>query len=242
MTLLEESGYMSRVVFLFDRIFYSLSLSGKSLIPIILSCGCAVTGVTAARTIEDEGERVSTIFLAPFMPCGAKFAVFIWLSEKLFYKSALIATSLYFVSIFSIIIGGLILKKLKIIKASSSHFILDMPSYRTPTIKNLFFVLTEKTKDFLFKAGTTIFSITVILWFLTNFSFSGYNNGDMENSFLRLLGGSFQYLFYPLGLNNWQISVSILSGVFAKAPALAMGSILPLMRYRSPPSSAGMRS
>ncbi len=226
MTLLEESGYMSRVAFLFDRLFNYVGLSGKSLIPVILSCGCAVTGTMSTKTIENDGERKSTIILSPFMPCSAKLAVFSFLSELVFSGSALIATSLYFLSILSVILGGLILKKFKIFSKGESVFALDMPVYRFPSLKNLFYVLIEKTKDYLIKAGTVIFAVSVMMWLLTNLGFSGYTNGDIEKSFLKLLGDSFKYIFYPIGIKNWQISVSIISSIFAKEAVIETFSFL----------------
>jgi len=216
MSILEESGYMARVAFLFDRLFNAVGLSGKSVIPLILSSGCAVTGVMSTKTIETDGERKATLFLAPFMPCSAKLAVFSYLSQILFSGSAIIAVSLYFLSIFSVIIGGVILKKLKIFKKGEDMFVLDMPTFRFPSLRNVYYTLLEKTKDFLFKAGTVIFAVSVIVWGLTNFGFCGYVNGKIEKSFLRVLGGSFEHLFYPLGINGWQIPVSIISSIFAK--------------------------
>ena len=216
LSVVEESGYAARVAFNFDRLFRSLGLSGKSLLPLTVSCGCAVTGIMASRTIESEGERRATIFLAPMMPCGAKTAVFGWFAAVVFGGSALVAASAYFLSLFAVAVFGKILKKFKPFRGSGEDFLLEMPTLRAPSVKDVFFVLWEKTKDFLFKAGTVIFTASVVLWVLKNVGAGGYTGGEVEKSFLYFLGDKLKILFYPLGFSGWQSSVAIISGAFAK--------------------------
>ena len=216
LSVVEESGYAARVAFNFDRLFRSFGLSGKSLLPLTVSCGCAVTGIMASRTIESEGERRATIFLAPMMPCGAKTAVFGWFAAVVFGGSALVAASAYFLSLFAVAVFGKILKKFKPFRGSGEDFLLEMPTLRAPSVKDVFFVLWEKTKDFLFKAGTVIFTASVVLWVLKNVGAGGYTGGEVEKSFLYFLGDKLKILFYPLGFSGWQSSVAIISGAFAK--------------------------
>lgn len=215
LTLLEESGYMARVAFILDRFFRAFGLSGKSVIPLILSCGCTVTGLMSARAIENSSEREMTVFLCPFMPCGAKTAVFGWFSYKFFGGSALIAASMYFLGIFTAAAVGGILKKTKAFKDGGDCFILEMPTYRMPSLKDVAMVLFVKVKEFAVKAGTVIFAVSVLLWLLSNFGIHGYT-ARTDESFLYYIGSGIKYLFVPLGFGNWQASVSVLSGFLAK--------------------------
>ena len=216
LSLIEQSGYSSRIAFILDRIFKAFGLSGKSLIPMILSCGCTVTGLMATRTIESKSERRLTLFLAPFMPCGAKTAVFSWFATVFFGGSALIATSMYFLGIFTALFLGAILKNFKVFKQDYSPFILEMPMLKVPPIKEVLLTLLDKVKEFIIKAGMLVFVLSVVLWFLSNFGVYGYQQGQLENSYIYLIGSFLQYLFYPLGFCSPECAVAILSGVFAK--------------------------
>lgn len=216
LSLLDESGYSSRIAFLLDRIFSVFGLSGKSLVPMIVSCGCTVAGLSATRSIEDDGQRRLSVFLTPFMPCGAKMAVFGFLSFALFGGSAIVATSMYFLSILCVCIFGFLLKRFKVFSSSEGGFILEIPTLKIPSAKNVLSVLIEKLKEFIFKVGTTIFLLSVSLWALKSFGFSGFVGNNADQSFLFDIGNLVKYIFYPLGFGNWQASVSIVSGIFAK--------------------------
>ena len=216
LTLLEESGYMARVAFILDRFFRTFGLGGKSCIPMVLSCGCTVTGLMSTRTIENRSEREMTIFLSPFMPCGAKMAVFGWFSYKFFGGSALIAVSMYFLGIIVAAVFGKLLKKTKDFSEGEECFLLEMPTFRLPSIKNVFYVLLLKIKEFSVKAGTVIFAVSVLLWLLMNFGLNGYTSGRVEQSFLFYIGSVLKYLFVPLGFGNWEAAVAVLSGFMAK--------------------------
>ncbi len=216
MAVIEESGYASRISFVLDRFFRAFGLGGKSVLPLIVSCGCTVSGLMATRTIDGDCERRMTVFLSPFMPCGAKTAVFAWLSTILFNGNVLVATSTYFLGIFAVAIFGNVLKKLRPFKSRRNTFILEIPTLRVPSIKDVMFVLIEKTKDFITKAWLTVMLVSVALWALGNIGLNGYVNGKIEQSFLFLIGNALKYLFYPLGFCNWQTSVSLVSGIFAK--------------------------
>ncbi|MCQ2387374.1 MAG: ferrous iron transporter B [Clostridia bacterium] len=216
MTILEESGYMARCAFIFDGILKRVGLGGKSIIPLIISCGCSVTGIMASRNIDDENEKLMTIVLAPLMPCGAKSAVFVYIASIFFNKNAFVATSMYFVSIFSIIFLGMLLKRFKPFNNKNGSFILELPTLRFPSLKDIVMALIEKIKDFCIKVGTVIFTISVLIWLLSNFGFKGYANGDIALSFLFYLGNILKYVFYPLGFCSWETAVSIICGIFAK--------------------------
>lgn len=216
LTIMEQCGYSSRIAFILDKFFSYFGLSGKSLIPIILSCGCTVTGLSATRTIENTSERRMTLFLAPFMPCGAKTAVFSWFSVEFFGGSALIPTSMYFLGILIAGCLGGILKNFKPFKSYYAPFILEIPLLRPPSIKDLIYSLSEKVKDFIIKAGSIVFLVSIALWFLNNFGVYGYVDSNFEYSYLYLIGGSIKYIFYPLGFGSPQTSVALISGIFAK--------------------------
>ncbi len=216
MSLIEQSGYASRIAFNFDRLFRTVGLGGKSIIPMILCCGCTVTGLSATRTIESQSEKKMTVFLCPFMPCSAKMAVFGWFSYEFFGGKAIVATAMYFLSIVAIIFFGLILKKFKSFREESGGFILEMPTLRIPSIKDTFAVMWEKTKDFTAKAGSVIFVASIAIWLLLNIGLSGYTYGVIEDSFLYYVGNAVKYLFAPLGFGSWQASVAVITGALAK--------------------------
>ncbi len=235
MSIMEQSGYASRIAFNLDRLFRGFGLGGKSLIPMILSCGCSVTGLTATRTIESEEEKKMTIFLSPFMPCSAKMAVFGWLSFKFFNGRAIVATATYFLSILAVAVFGIILKKFKAFKSENQVFILEMPTLRFPSLKDVTSVMWEKTKDFTAKAGSIIFIVSIALWAFMNVGIKGYTYGVVEDSFLYYIGNAIKYLFYPLGFGNWQASVAVITSIFAKEAVIEsleiMGSDLSTLFY-----------
>ncbi len=214
--IVEQSGYASRIAFIFDRFFSGIGLNGKSILPMLMSCGCTVSGLTATRTIENDSERNATIFLSPIMPCGAKMAVFGYFSYAVFDGNALIASSMYFISIFCIAILGGILHKLKLLGDNDGTFILEIPNLKLPSIKDICPVIIEKTKDFLIKVGFIVFVLSIILWILKSFGVKGYVGDNVEHSFLFWLGNLISPIFKPLGFGNWQASVGILCGIFAK--------------------------
>lgn len=216
LTIVEESGYASRIAFITDYLFREFGLSGKSVITFMVSCGCMATGLMSAKTIEKKQERNMTIFLSPFIPCGAKTVVFGWFSGVIFGGNPFIATIMYFISIIAICIFSKILLRLKIFKFNNGTFILEMPTYRLPSVKDVFYVLREKTKDFLVKAGSVIFCVSVLLWFLNSFGVHGFTDNNVEKSFLYLIGNGLKFIFLPLGFGSWQASVSVLSGIMAK--------------------------
>lgn len=226
LSLLEESGYTTRVAFLTDKLFSFFGLGGKSLISLSLSMGCTVNGITSTKTIDGESERRLAIILCPFIPCGAKSAVFGWLSHVFFNGNPLVSVSLYCIGIFSVAIFGAILKRFKPFGLSNDTFLLEIPSLKIPNIKNVLRVLYEKCKDFLLKAGSVIFAVSVIVWFLRNFGVLGYVGENSKQSFLYVIGNAIKYVFYPLGFGTAEASVSILTGVLAKEAVIETLEIL----------------
>ncbi len=223
-TFLEECGYNARVSYIFDNLFSKLNLSGKSVIPFILSCGCTVSGIEASKTIENTLERERTILLCTFLPCGAKMAVFGWFSTVFFGGSPLVALSLYALSFAVVILLALFFKEKD--SKDKGFFILELPSYSMPTVKDILAVLYNKTKEFLVKNGTVIFALSIILWLLKNFGIHGYAFNCPEKSFLYAIGNGLKYIFYPLGFSNWQATVSVLTGIFAKEAVVESLQIL----------------
>ena len=216
MSVMEQSGYSARIAYILDKYFHFFGLSGKSVIPMTVACGCTVTGLMATRTIENKGERRMTVFLTPFMPCGARTAVFGWFATVFFNGNALIASSMYFLAIIATALFGKILKRFKCFSSDGGGFVLEMPLYNIPSLKDVFFVLVEKVKEFVTKAGAIVFLVSLGLWFLQNVGFNGYTYGCVEQSFLYGIGNILKYIFYPLGFGNWQASVAAVSGIFAK--------------------------
>ncbi|MBO4251164.1 MAG: ferrous iron transporter B [Clostridia bacterium] len=214
LSILEESGYSARAAFLLDGIMEKIGLGGKSLVAIGVSCGCAVNGIMTTRTVEDDKERRLTIMLAPFMPCGAKTAVFSWFAGLIFGNNPLITASLYFLSVVAVILFGALLKKLKRFNGGSA-LIMEIPVLRLPSLRGVVGALKEKTVDFILKAGSVIFLVSIVVWLLQNFGFNGYTT-EVKDSFLFFIGDKLKYLFIPLGFGNWQSSVAVLASVFAK--------------------------
>lgn len=226
---LEASGYMSRIAFITDRLLNKIGLGGRSFVSMMLGCGCSVPAVMSTRTIKNINERNATITLTPFVPCSAKLAVISFFTAKILGGNALFAISFYFVSIATIILGGLVLKALRRIKQEDDAFIMELPSYRLPNATNVIKQMWERGKSFLIKAGTVIFISSVALWMLQSFNFK-FEYVDTENSMLSSLGKLIAPLFAPLGFGDggycWQFSVSALTGVVAKETVVTTLEIL----------------
>lgn len=225
LTIIEESGYATRITFIMDKLVRSFGLSGKSVIPIMLSCGCTVNGFMASRTIENKSERIATVFLTSFMPCGAKTAVFAWFSYTFFNGSPFVSVSLYFISVFCVVFFGSIINKLKMFSVENDYFLLEMPSLRLPSLKNIINVLWEKTKDFVYKSGTIIFAVSTIVWMLTNFGINGYTE-NIKESFLYYVGDFVKIIFKPLGFDDWRASIAVICSVFAKEAVIEIFDLL----------------
>lgn len=224
-SILEDSGYMSRVAFLMDKLMRRIGLSGKAFIPMVVGFGCSVPAIMSARTLESEKDRKLTALLVPLMSCNARLPVYAVFASVFFPTAAsLVVTSLYFLGIIVAFIVGLLFKH-TIFKKDEEPFIIELPEYKTPEIKNVLRHTWDKGKDFLKKAGTLIFAMSVIIWFLQNYNFNGMVE-DISQSLLFNIGSFIAPIFVPLGFGHWEASVSLLTGIMAKETVLSTMAVI----------------
>jgi len=213
-SFLEDSGYMARAAFIMDKLMRKMGLSGKAFIPLIIGFGCSVPAIMSARTLESEKDRKLTALLVPLMSCNARLPVYALFASAFFPgHGALVAGSLYLLGISMAFILGIIFKN-TIFKKNEEPFIIELPQYKMPELKSLLLHTWEKGKGFLRKAGTIIFSISVLIWVLSNFNSSGLTN--IDSSFLSNIGRFISPIFKPMGFGTWQNSVALLAGLAAK--------------------------
>src|SRR5699024_6563864 len=224
-SLLEDSGYMARIATLMDRIMEYFDLSGKSFIPMIIGFGCNVPSIMAARSIESEKERLTTILIAPFMSCSARLPVYA-LFVGIFFEAhqALIVLSLYVLGIVVALLTSVLLTK-TVLKNDDSIFIIELPTYRLPSIKTLWRSTWEKAKGFVKKAGTFIFAVSVMIWLLNYTGPSGFNV-DVDDSFLHSIGSLFAVLVAPLVFGSWQAGATLIPGFLAKEVIVSSMAII----------------
>ena len=217
--ILEDCGYMARIAFIMDRVFRRFGLSGKSFIPMLVGTGCGVPGIMASRTIEQERDRRMTIMTTTFIPCGAKMPIVALMAGAIFGGAWWVAPSAYFIGIAAIIISGIILKKTKPFAGEPAPFVMELPAYHLPTVKNVLRGTWERGWSFIKKAGTIITLSSVFVWFTSSFGFVDGVFGmveDMDNSVLASIGSAVCFIFKPLGFGNWQATVATLLGLVAK--------------------------
>ena len=205
-TFLEDSGYMARVAFLMDKIMRKINLSGKAFIPMIVGFGCTVPAIMTSRTLESDRDRKLTALLVPLMSCSARLPVYTIFASVFFPDHiGLVIGSLYILGIFLAFIIGLLFKN-TIFKKDEEAFILELPDYKMPNLNSVFKQILDKGKGFIKKAGTLIFAMSVVIWFLSNFNFSGLVD-NVNDSILANIGSFIAPIFAPLGFGNWQSSV-----------------------------------
>lgn len=235
---LELCGYMSRVAFIMDRIFRKFGLSGKSFIPMLIASGCGVPAVMATKTIENEKDRRMTIMTTTMIPCGAKMPIIALVfgaiasgnSDATWY----VAPMFYFMGVIAIIISGIMLKKTKLFAGETTPFIMELPQYHMPGVKNILLSMWERVKGYIIKAGTIIFLSTIVIWFLMNFGDAGEGFGlldseapdYMEYSLMAGLGNLLAWIFAPLGFANWQATATAVTGLVAKENVVATVGII----------------
>ena len=226
-SLLETTGYMSRIALLLDKIFRKIGLSGKSLIPFIIGSGCSVPGIMGTRIIENSNEREMTTILTPFIPCSAKLPVIAMFSGYFFDKySGLVSASLYFLAITIIILSAMVMKKW-IYKNNNSTYISELPEYKLPSAKYVFKDVFDKTISFIKRAGSVILMCSIIIWFLLSFSFKLEYGVNVENSILSWIGRAISWMFYPmLGVNSWGATVSAIQGLVAKEQVISSMTVI----------------
>lgn len=224
-TILEDSGYMARVAFIMDKLMRKMGLSGKAIIPMLIGFGCTVPAIMTARTLESEKDRKLTALLLPFMSCNARLPVYT-VFAAVFYKShrILIVSSLYLLGVIAAFLFGVFFKN-TYFKKDEEPFIIEIPEYKMPKFFSVYKQTLDKANGFLKKAATTIFAMSVIVWFLSNFNIYGMTD-HVDNSILASIGSIIAPIFRPLGFGNWQSSVSLLSGILAKESVLASMEII----------------
>lgn len=218
LAILEECGYMARVTFIMDRVFRRFGLSGKSFIPMLLGTGCTVQAVAATRTIENENDRRMTIFLTPFMPCATMMPS-ILLVVGLITDNPMVPPLVYLIAILFIIAGGIFLKH-TLLKGEPAPFVMELPEYKMPRLKNIVHFVWEKSVAFFRKAATIIVLTTIVIWFLKYFSFS-FQHVEIGESMLADIGRFLSPLFAPLGFGSWQLVAAMITGYVAKDNLLA---------------------
>ena len=231
LAFLEACGYMARIAFVLDRIFRKFGLSGKSFIPMLIGVGCGVPGIMASRTIENERDRRMTIMTTTFIPCGAKLPFISMIAIAIFGGSAWIATSAYFLGMAAIIVSGIILKKTKMFAGDPAPFVMELPAYHWPTLKNVLRSMWERGWSFIKKAGTIILLSTILVWFTSFFGwaedgFRMLSEDELDMSILAKIGGAICWIFKPIGFGNWQATVASITGLVAKENIVGTMGIL----------------
>ena len=226
LSLLEDSGYMARVAFVMDKLLRKIGLSGRSIVPMLVGFGCTVPGIMASRTLPSERDRKMTILLTPYMSCSAKLPIYGFFTAAFFPDNgALIMVGLYFGGIIMAILMALLMRK-TLFEGEAVPFVMELPNYRMPGMKNVSHLLWEKAKDFLQRAFTVIFIATIIIWFLQTFNLSFNVVENSQDSILASAAGIIAPIFKPLGFGDWRISTALISGFMAKESVVATLSVL----------------
>ncbi|MBE6999069.1 MAG: ferrous iron transport protein B [Ruminococcaceae bacterium] len=226
LSLLEDSGYMARIAFVMDKLLRKIGLSGRSIVPMLIGFGCTVPGVMASRTLPSERDRKMTILLTPFMSCTAKLPIYGFFTSVFFPKySGLIMVGLYFLGIVVAVLIAL-LSKNTMFKGEAVPFVMELPNYRMPGVKNVAFLLWDKAKDFLQRAFTVIFLATVVVWFLQSFDFRLNLVVDSKDSILAVVAGVLAPVFKPLGFGDWRVSTALIAGFMAKESVVSTLTVL----------------
>ena len=226
LSLLEDSGYMARIAFVMDKLLRKIGLSGRSIVPMLIGFGCTVPGVMASRTLPSERDRKMTILLTPFMSCTAKLPIYGFFTSVFFPKySGLIMVGLYFLGILVAVLIAL-LSKNTMFKGEAVPFVMELPNYRMPGVKNVAFLLWDKAKDFLQRAFTVIFLATVVVWFLQSFDFRLNLVVDSKDSILAVVAGVLAPMFKPLGFGDWRVSTALIAGFMAKESVVSTLTVL----------------
>lgn len=226
LSLLEDSGYMARVAFVTDKLLRKIGLSGRSIVPMLIGFGCTVPGIMASRTLPSERDRKMTIMLTPFMSCTAKLPIYGFFTAAFFPKySGLIMVGIYFTGIAVGIITALISKRTAF-RGEAVPFVMELPNYRMPGIKNVVHLLWDKAKDFLERAFTVIFIASIVVWFLQTFDFRLNIVSDSSDSILAKIAGFISPIFAPLGFGDWRISTALIAGFMAKESVVSTLTVL----------------
>lgn len=226
LSILEDSGYMARVAFVMDKLLRKAGLSGRSIVPMLVGFGCTVPGVMASRTLPSERDRKMTILLTPFMSCSAKLPIYALFTAAFFPEhGALVMILLYFTGIIVGILYALLLKE-TMFKGEPVPFVMELPNYRLPGLKNVWQLLWEKARDFITRAFTVIFIATIVIWFLQTFDSRFNVVTDSQESLLAAIAGIISPIFLPLGFGDWKISTALITGFTAKESVVSTLTVL----------------
>ncbi len=250
LAVLEDIGYMARVAFIMDRIFRRFGLSGKSFIPMLIASGCAIPGVMASRTIENEHDRRMTIITASFIPCGAKMPIIALIAGALFHNAGWIATAAYFIGVAAVIVSGIMLRKTKMFSGKPAPFVMELPPYHIPAAGNVLRSMWERGWSFIKRAGTVIVVASIFIWFTSGYGWTAQQPeavqsntvsvvaeaedgavafgavDNMDDSMLGKIGGIVAPVFSPLGFGNWESTVATVMGLVAKEEVVGVFGVL----------------
>ena len=225
LAFLEDSGYMARVAYVMDGIMGRIGLSGRAFLPMLLGFGCTVPAVMASRVLENRRDRMKTILVTPFMSCSARLPIYVMFSELFFGDRAMAAAfSMYVLGLAAAILTAFVLKSADRGK-DSNMLLIELPEYKAPNAHTICVYVSEKVRDYLSKAGTTIFLASVVMWLVMNFGFHGFTS-DMDQSFGAAIGKVLVPVFAPVGLGYWQIVLALISGIAAKEVVVSSCSVL----------------
>ena len=225
LAFLEDSGYMARVAYVMEGIMSKLGLSGRAFIPMILGFGCTVPAIMASRTLENRRDRFKVMLVTPFMSCSARLPIYILFAEMFFAERAmLVAYSMYLIGLVVAILVAAVIHLIDR-RTSENYLLIELPEYKTPNARTIAVYVWEKVKDYLTKAGTTIFIASILMWFLLNFGTGGYTT-EIQESFGSVIGKAVEPLFAPAGLGYWQIVVALIAGISAKEVVVSSCSVL----------------
>lgn len=226
LSMLEDSGYMARVAFVMDKALRKIGLSGRSFVPMLIGFGCSVPAIMATRTLSSDRDRKMTIILTPFMSCSAKLPIYGMIIAAFFpHKAAIVMLTIYCIGILVAIISAILLKNTVFI-GEPVPFVLELPAYRIPTLKNVYLNVLDKAKDFIHKAFTIIFMASIVIWFLQSFSFTFDFVSDSSQSILAAIGSFVSPIFAPLGFNDWRASTALMTGITAKESVVSTLTVL----------------
>ncbi len=226
LSLLEDSGYMARVAFIMDKLLRKIGLSGKSIVPMLIGFGCTVPAIMATRTLTSDRDKKMTVFLTPFMSCSAKLPIYAVFAMAFFTQyRALVMIAMYLIGILLAVVAALISKKF-VFKGNPIPFVMELPNYRLPTVKNTMLLLWEKTKDFITRAFTIIFIASIVIWFLNKFDIRFNVVQDSQDSILAVIGSLIAPVFTPLGFGNWMASTALITGFMAKEAVVSTFAVL----------------
>lgn len=226
LSLMEDSGYIARVAFVMDKMLRKIGLSGRSIVPMLIGFGCTVPGVMATRTLPSERDRKMTVLLTPFMSCTAKLPIYAFFTKAFFPEHGTLVMILLYITGIVVGVGMAFLLKGTLFKGEPVPFVMELPNYRMPGIKNVALLLWDKAKDFLQRAFTVIFLASIVIWFLQTFDLRLNIVDDPQNSILALISGFIAPIFKPLGFGDWRISTALISGFMAKESVVSTLNVL----------------